>query len=274
MEFSMTITTAFFDIGRGDWNGYQRSVEDYLGYSKNMLSLNCNMVIYTQEKFRHHFEEHRKHIDPDLTKTKIVTMSLEEIPYYDYLQKITDLMNDDFFIYNIKLRHPDSLRPEANYPLYNIIQFAKSKFVEKTIENNPFDTNYYCWMDTGIYHSSFPEEFKFQKFPKKNFEILSDNKIHQFYRIFPKKKDIHKVSYYSELDDVRIVGAWFGGHKDALRIYSQIINKVVDDSIKEGVISDDQNIYTISYLENSELFTLHDGNFARNPYFAALDYFI
>jgi hypothetical protein len=183
-------------------------------------------------------------------------------------------MNDDFFIHNIKNRHPDQLRPEANYPIYNIVQFAKSKFVSKTIQSNPFNTDYHCWMDAGIYHSGFPEEFRGKKFPSKNQDTLKDGKIHQFYRVFPKEKDIHKVSYYSELDDVRIVGAWFGGHKNALEIYSNIINKVVDDSIKEKVISDDQNIYTISYLENKDLFTLHDGNFARNPYFAALDYFI
>jgi protein YibB len=273
-EIDLTVTTAFFDLGRETWTGYKRSVEDYLNYSKNMLSLDCNMVIYTQENFYQHFKETRMKIDPELSKTRIVILPLEQIPYYEYLEKITNLMNDDFFIHNIKNRHPDQLRPEANYPIYNIVQFAKSKFVSKTIQSNPFNTDYHCWMDAGIYHSGFPEEFRGKKFPSKNQDTLKDGKIHQFYRVFPKEKDIHKVSYYSELDDVRIVGAWFGGHKNALETYSNIINKVVDDSIKEKVISDDQNIYTISYLENKDLFTLHDGNFARNPYFAALDYFI
>jgi protein YibB len=270
----MTITTAFFDVGRGNWKGYNRSLEEYKEYSKNMLSLDCNMVIYTTSDLVDHFLESRKKIDPSFSKTKIVQVPLNEIPYYDYLEKITRLMSDDFFIQNIKNRHPDKLRPEVNYPIYNIVQFAKSKFVEQTIRSNPFNTDYHCWMDAGIYQGRFPKEFIGMKFPNKKVEVLGDGKIHQFYRVFPKDRDINKISYYSEIDDVRIVGAWFGGNKKSLIEYARIINKVIDDSVEEGVISDDQNIYTICYLENKDIFNLHDGSFARDPYFAGLDYFI
>ena len=232
------------------------------------------MVIYTTSDLVDHFLENRKKIDPSFSKTKIVQVPLNEIPYYDYLEKITKLMSDDFFIQNIKNRHPDKLRPEVNYPIYNIVQFAKSKFVEQTIRSNPFNTDYHCWMDAGIYQGRFPREFIGMKFPNKKVEVLGDGKIHQFYRVFPKDRDINKISYYSEIDDVRIVGAWFGGNKKSLIEYARIINKVIDDSIEEGVISDDQNIYTICYLENKDIFNLHDGSFARDPYFAGLDYFI
>jgi protein YibB len=270
----MIITTALFDLDRGNWVGYKRSVEDYKNYSKNMLSLDCKMVIYTTPNLKEHFIENRKLIDPSLNNTIIVTMNLEDIPYYDYLDKITNLMNSQFFIENIKNKHHDKLRPESNYPIYNIVQFAKSKFVENTIKNNFFNSELHCWMDIGIYQHTFPSEFKFKKYPTKNVDILNDNKIHQFYRQYPRESDIDKLKYYCESDDVRIVGAWFGGTKSALLKYSEIINKVVDDSINESVISDDQNIYTICFLENKELFNLHNGNFANNAYFAGLDFFI
>jgi protein YibB len=270
----LTVTTALFDLNRATWDGYQRSIDDYKNYSKNMLSLDCNMVIYTTKDLEEHFLENRKVIDPDLKKTKVITLKLEEIPYYDYLDRITKLMNSDFFIKNIRNKHHDKLRPEANYPIYNIIQFAKSKFVENSVNNDYFNTELHCWMDSGIYHHTFPNEFKFKKYPSKNIGLLQDNKIHQFYRIHPMDSDLNKLTYYCAPDDVRIVGAWFGGTKNSMLKHSELIKKVVDDSISENVISDDQNIYTICYLENKNLFNLHNGNFARNAYFAGLDFFI
>ena len=69
-------------------------------------------------------------------------------------------------------------------------------------------------------------------------------------------------------DVSRLVGS-FGGSmlwmKHALTFF--VISVVVG-------VSDDQNIYTICYLENKDIFNLHDGSFARDPYFAGLDYFI
>jgi len=271
----MTITTALFDLGRKDWPDYPRSIEQYKGYALNMTTFDCNMVIYTTKDLQSFFEEARKRIDPTLSKTKIVIMDLEEIPYYDYMGKLTQLMRSDFFINNIRNKHPDRNRPEANFPIYNIIQFAKSKFVKKTIMDNYFDSEQHCWLDAGVYHHYFPQRFLNKKFPYKNGHILDDNKIHQFYRMHPKDSDINKLTYYADLDDVRIVGAWFGGKKSAMIQYSDIINKVVDDSINENVISDDQNIYTISYLENKDKFNLHDGNFSPyGPWFSGVDFFL
>jgi hypothetical protein len=279
----MVITTALVDLGRENWKDYNRSINDYLSYN-NMIYFQCKMVIYTTEDLKEYFENKRREVDPDLSMTKIITMRLEEIPYYEYMEKLTDLMNSDFFIKNIKLR-AHHYRPEANYPIYNIIQFAKSKFVERTIKENYFDSKYHCWMDAGIYHHLFSPKWVKSVFPKKNENVLSDGKIHQFYIDFPRESDLNKVDYYGQQDDVRIAGAWFGGNKAALLNFSDIVKKVVDDSIEEGIISDDQNIYTISYLENKDLFTLHNGveitkettmrtGYGAHKYFAALDFFL
>lgn len=271
----MTVTTALFDLGRGDWPGYPRSIEQYKSYALNMTTFNCNMVIYTSEDLLTFFQEARRRVDPSLSMTKIFTMKLEEIPYYNYLDRLTKLMLSEYFITNIRNRHPDRDRPEANFPIYNIIQFAKSKFVERTILENYFDTEHHCWLDAGVYHHYFPQHFLNRKFPDKNIEVLNDNKIHQFYKTHPKESDIHKLTYYADLDDVRIVGAWFGGTRSAMLEYSKIIKKVIDDSICENVISDDQNIYTISYLENKDKFNLHDGNFSPyGPWFSGVDFFL
>lgn len=270
---SMTITTALFDLNRTDWRNYNRSIDDYKRYSQGMLSLDCKMVVYTSPDLRSYFEEKRREIDPDLTNTKIVTMDLDQIPYYDMLGEIQNVMSSDWFISNIKNRH-DVFRPEANYAIYNAIQFAKSKFLVRSIEENPFSTDLHCWLDVSAYHDGFPPQFLRKKYPARNTDELLNGKIHHFYKEFPKDSDADKVAYYGMPNDVRMVGGWFGGTHDAMRLYSELIEKVVKDSLAEGVISDDQNIYTICYLENKDKFHLHDGRNAHNPCFAGVDHFI
>lgn len=270
---NMTVTTALFDLNRTDWRNYNRSIDDYKRYSQGMLSLDCKMIVYTSPDLRSYFEEKRREIDPDLTNTNIVTMDLDQIPYYDMLGEIQNVMSSDWFISNIKNRH-DAFRPEANYAIYNAIQFAKSKFLVRSIEENPFSTDLHCWLDVSAYHDGFPSQFLRKKYPARNTDELLNGKIHHFYKEFPKDSDIDKASYYGMENDVRMVGGWFGGTHDAMRLYSELIEKVVKDSLAEGVISDDQNIYTICYLENKNKFHLHDGSSAHNPCFAGVDHFI
>jgi len=272
MKDNLVITTSLFDLNRQNWKNYNRSIDQYKNYSEGMLSLDCDIVIYTQPQFKTYFEDTRS---GKQNKTKIITMNLEEIPYYEYLEEITNLMNSNFFIKNVRnVPGIDTYRPEANYPIYNIIQFAKSKFVKNTIENNYFDSKYHCWMDVGIYHNKYPEQFKNKNYPNENLKQLNDEKIHHFYVDFPRETDLNKLEYYSMIGDVRMAGAWFGGVKESMILYSELIEDVVKESIKENVISDDQNMYTIAYLQNKDKFTLHDGNFAINPMFAGLDYFL
>lgn len=269
----MTVTTALFDLNRAGWTNYNRSIDDYKRYSQGMLSLDCKMIIYTSPDLKDYFEQKRIEIDPNMVNTQIVTMDLNEIPYYDMLDEIQTVMSNDWFIRNIKNRH-DVFRPEANYAIYNVIQFAKSKFLVRSIENDPFSTDLHCWLDVGAYHDGFPMQFINKKYPSKNVDELFDGKIHHFYKEFPRDSDINKTSYYGMPNDVRMVGGWFGGTKEAMKLYSEFIEKVVKDSLNEGVISDDQNIYTICYLENKDKFHLHDGAGAHNPCFAGIDYFI
>lgn len=272
----MVITTALFDLDRSKWTNYDRSIDHYKEHSKKVMSFRNEMVIYTTPDLKKHFEDSRRIHDPDLKKTKIITMDLNQVPFYDYLDRITEIMSSEKFIRDVRYscipntNAPfDPYRPEANYPIYNIIQFAKTKFLKNTIENNYFNSNLHCWLDAGLHY--LPDNLLNKTFGEKNKNELYDDKIHGFYIDPPTEKDLNKWDYYKSFNDVRIIGTWFGGSKTAMLTYSDICNKVIDDSIKEGAMSDDQNIYTIAYLENKEKFTLHDARpYGEKQWFAFL----
>ena len=61
----MVITTSLFDLNRKNWTNYDRPIEHYRRYAKNMTSLVCDMVIYTTEDLLSFFENCRKIADPD-----------------------------------------------------------------------------------------------------------------------------------------------------------------------------------------------------------------
>ena len=67
-----TIVTAIFDIGRDEWDNFTMSYHTYLMWMRNILFLDTNMVIYTEEKFKKQIIDFRKEVDPTLEKTIIV----------------------------------------------------------------------------------------------------------------------------------------------------------------------------------------------------------
>lgn len=80
MKESITIVTAFFDIGRGNWNranGRSRSLErtnnTYLKYFRRLAKLENKMVIFTSSEFKEKILALRKD-----KPTHIITIDLQK----------------------------------------------------------------------------------------------------------------------------------------------------------------------------------------------------
>ena len=79
INMDTTIVTALYDIGRDGWKQpFNRSYSDYFQYFNNILSLNCNLVVYIDEKDLNIVQNLRSYIDSDLNKTKIILKSFKE----------------------------------------------------------------------------------------------------------------------------------------------------------------------------------------------------
>ena len=120
---STLIITSLFDIQR-DTKGDGRTINDYLLWFSKTLKLNCDMVIYTEEKFEDFVKENRKNTS---SKTYIKIQKLDD----QYLQKIKD-----------------PKRIECYLPEYNVIQYSKFGWLKNSSDEL---TNYdfYFWMDAG-----------------------------------------------------------------------------------------------------------------------------
>ena len=70
------IVTALFDIGRDKWDNYNQSYNTYLFWMDNILNVDSDFIIYTEQKFLGRIIESRKKIDKDLSSVKINTHTI------------------------------------------------------------------------------------------------------------------------------------------------------------------------------------------------------
>ena len=100
---NVTLVAALFDIGRDNWDNFTMSYNTYMWWMRNLLFLDANLVIYTEEKFKNEILSYRKQVDPNLEKTKLIIQNLEDIDGYKlYYEPLTTLMESDGFIASIE----------------------------------------------------------------------------------------------------------------------------------------------------------------------------
>jgi hypothetical protein len=140
------IVMALYDIGRENWNNFRMSYHTYGWWMRNTLSLDCNIVVYTESKFIDELTNYRREFDPNLEKTIFVVNELTDLPVYQkYHDSLSSLMFSDNF--KSKVSFPDV--PEMCQPLYNIIMFNKVFFLKDTIEKKYFNNDMVIWADAG-----------------------------------------------------------------------------------------------------------------------------
>ena len=107
---SITIVTAFFDIGRGDWSTEKghpshllRDNQTYLSYFENLAKLDNEMIIFTSREFELIVKQLRKD-----KPTKIVTIDIDRefsrelasiksiIRSESFQEKVSDIYNNIF----------------------------------------------------------------------------------------------------------------------------------------------------------------------------------
>ena len=140
------IVMALYDIGRENWNNFRMSYHTYGWWMRNTLSLDSNIVVYTEPKFTNELINYRKEFDPNLEKTIFIEKPLTELPIYEkYYESLSTLMSSDIFKSKVSFHDV----PEMCQPLYNIIMFNKVFFLKETIDNGYFNNDMVIWADAG-----------------------------------------------------------------------------------------------------------------------------
>ncbi len=154
-----TIVTAFYNFPAKKYH-----TNNYLMWMKAFLeNTNTYMVIYTDsQESCNIISDFRKQF---IEKTKIIIEPFQNLycaKYQNYWDK--DLQRD----------HERSYHNQMLYVIWN----EKTMFMYKTYKMNPFNTEYFAWMDIGMVRNK--EYIKFlNNFPSsKRLEEINKNKVH------------------------------------------------------------------------------------------------
>jgi len=240
---NMTIVTGLWDINR---NG--RSFDHYIEHFKNLLQIPQNLFIYVPKELESLVWEHRNR-----ENTYVKVMELDGVknlysPFWDRTQEIrtnSNWLNQVGWL---------GSSPQASLEWYNPIVQGKMFMLNDASIWNPFDTEYFFWLDAGITNTvpkghlvddnvldkltDHGNPFLFLSYPYE-----ADTEIHGF-----KYGDMNRISG----EKVKYVcrGGLFGGHKQQLNEANSTYYALLDQTLSQGLMGTEESLFTImSYLE-------------------------
>jgi hypothetical protein len=256
MENAVTIVTAFFDIGR-QHKGDGRKIDEYKDWMKQTLLLNCNLFIVTEEKFKDFFVENR----PRQFHTSLKIIDFKDSHYYRYYDSIKAILEDGN--YKSKISYPN--RVECKLPEYNIIQYSKFHYLQMAIEENPFQSSSFFWMDAGC--SRFFMDVNLSSvYPSKSIFEYLENNPNKF--IVQKRDDLFHYPIDDEFiwkADNLLYGTMFGGRKDiVLRIADLVENVFCKKMLEKQNVNNEQLALAIVWKEHPDYFKLVDNIYGQH----------
>lgn len=250
----VTFVTALLDIKREELKSpaFKRPFKRYLD-TLSVLLRHMNdkyMVIYIEKEN----ESLIKSIKPNNIIIKYITADeIRQTEYYDKIQNIRvnpQWKNQVGWL---------SESTQANLELYNPLIFQKIHWLDQVSQENPFDTDYFVWVDAGIANAQshpgyFSKEWfedrliqKLQKFLFICFPYEGHSEIHGF-----KREGIHKFSKTNEVNRVARA-TFFGGKKEDVQFLSSKFREVAHQSLDEGYMGTEESIFTILTYQYPDL---------------------
>jgi hypothetical protein len=231
----VTIVSSLFNIQREGMDG--RTWEEYLKWFDITLRLKCPMVLFITEDVREFVEERRKSIP-----TEVIVQSIEEIPYYYLKDKIDAVIGSEE--YKEKISDPD--RIECQHSMYSIVQYSKFKWLLQAIEENPFNSKFFFWMDAGA--SRFFEDYNLSQ------EYPSQNAIDALLGMGDKFLIQMNMEYYKDLANADtlpekylldnrsyVLGSMFGGGIESLKkVSNDVENIFINEMIDKQFVNNEQ----------------------------------
>ena len=247
---NITIVTAFFDIGRGDWSsdkglpGYlQRTTDTYMERFGYLAELDNQMIIYTSEDQAKTVAKLRKGKED---KTKIIIQHFPDM-FPVFREKIERIQKDENYLKQI---NPNQIRnPEYWSVDYVLVNLLKSHFVNDAINNGYVDNDMVAWLDfgycrdketlNGITSWSYP---------------FNPDKIHFFdFRQYLGQP----INYIIANNLVHMFGAKIVASKAKWESLQELIFGAFNNLTMANLVDDDQTLMLLAYLYNPEIFELH-----------------
>lgn len=227
-----TIVSCYFKLNKS-----KVSHEKYLQWMQNMLIIDNPMIIFCDLSSSHIIHSFRK---DKMDITRIIITEFTDFYSYRYFKN-----------FNIQQNMDKEINIGHNTYLY-MVWSEKSNFLKRAIELDPFNTEYFLWVDIGCFR--IPNK-DFIKWP--NINNVPNDKV-LLLSVYSFTNDELNVKTYDDIPNFqftnRIGASIFGGGKKILLEWHTKYYDMIELFILTGkFIGKDQSIMNYVYLLNQDM---------------------
>lgn len=202
------------------------------------------MVIYVDPKHILALEEIK--IAVDNTKVLLIPLSLEDTGYYQELG----------MIHMCRILNPLLNAGVVDTPLYALVNWTKFYLLNKTIENNPFSSDYFSWLDIGITHVADIQYI----YTDNVFTDIPDKIRLMILRPFTQADINNRRGYCSAIRGLCAAG-YITGHIDSMKKLCKLFDQEIYTSLSMQLAPSEEQILPIIMINNPELFDVYYGDY-------------
>lgn len=249
---SITIVTAFFDIGRGGWTAdkgfsshLERDNNNYFDNFKRLASLENKMIVYTSADLAERVLSLRQG-----RQTKVIAVDLKK-KFPGTLRRIEEVQKSPSFIMRIgaeALKNPEYWSPE-----YVLATNLKTYFVQRSIISG-FVDDMVAWIDFGYFRQdSFLMDVKNWSY---NF---NQEKFHIFSIKPPKTISLGEKEIERSILNNRppLAGGALLAHKKIWPKFFRMVIGNQENLLNRNIVDDDQGVFLMAYATNKEMFQVN-----------------
>lgn len=242
---SWTVVTAYFDLTKMEDASDSirgRPASHYLQHAKPTLELNQNLVVFCEPDTLETLRTMRpKHL---LNRTHFVPMSFEDFPLSKCRGKILE---------NRKIRPDPDNRNTASYYLLCMARYAMLK---KVIEENPFDSTHFAWLNLCIERMG---PLNVQELPRV-FEINRDKFSTCYIDYQPKDNYLENVMRWGRCS---MCSGFFTGNAHYMKTFCDRIEAKFLECLEKGYGHADEQLFSLVYFDDPSIFEVYYGDYTE-----------
>jgi hypothetical protein len=251
--YRISFVTGCWDIGRGNLDNtssnhdWKRNFKTYLDRLEELLRTGLPIIVFGDAELE-------KMVNTYLN-CRFIHFSQENFyksPYFDRIDKIRTSPE----WYDQPTAQWLKCSPQARLPLYVSIQLNKMFCIKESIQQNPFNSDKFYWIDAGITKTHdpnlliqmIPKLLKYDKFLFMSHLYRDNTEIHGFLR-----EGVHKHCNVNFVERI-MKGFFFGGKVDKFNEIMKLYHNVIDTTLNEFYLGCDETYFTIMVHQRPELF--------------------
>lgn len=248
-DSTITIVTAFFDIGRGNLQSKEelpdymtRTNDTYFEYFSNLATLDNPMVIFSDNEHIERIKKIRGN-----KPTKIIPFNINK--FDKILLRIKEIQNSKEFKSKVR---PDLLKNiEYWNHKYVLVTNLKSYLFNKAIKDKLVHTELVSWVDFG-----YVRDLDTLNNIKKWKYHFSDDKIHFFtiknnHVLLNKSSDVYHAIFNNI---VFVIGGAIVSHKKNWNLFFKANLSSQKLLLKNNIVDDDQGVFLMTIIKEKDKF--------------------